>query len=433
MYLGIDFGTSGCRASVIDDEQQLIAEASQPLNPVEIAHGRRQQSASLWLQGLQNLFADLSGKLDLNQIRRLAIDGTSGSVLLCQRDGRVLTPALMYNDASSSQALEIIEQLCPEPEHITLSLSSGLAKALQLSQSLQGDDVLILNQVDYLSNYLAGEWGVSDYHNALKLGYDVEQLQWPEWISRCVDPQSLPRVLEPGQVFAKVDPELAEQFGLAGDCQICAGTTDANAAFIATGADQLGDAVTWLGSTLVVKLLNQQRVQDLGSGVYSHRLGQRWLCGGASNAGAGILLEFFSVEQLAEYSSRMDLDRPTGLDFYPLPAVGERFPINDPTKQPVISPRPASDIVFLQALLEGLSNIELRAYNKLVELGSRHPRRVLTSGGGAGNPHWTRMRQQRLRISVAPATHTQASYGSALLALQGLQPFQDLPTEPVSG
>ncbi len=425
MYLGIDFGTSGCRATVIGDQRQLVVEASRPLAPADNHDGRLQQSASAWVQGLQGLFAELSGQLDLKQIKRLAIDGTSGTILICDRRGHVLTPALMYHDTSSGQAIDVIKQHCPDSQHITLSPSSGLAKALQLGQSTTQGNQIILSQADYLANYLADAWGFSDYHNALKLGYDAQQLQWPEWISDCVDPQSLPRVLEPGQVFATIDPRLAARYGLVEDCQICAGSTDANAAFIATGCDQLGDAVTSLGTTLVVKLLNDKPVQDLASGVYSHKLGQYWLCGGASNAGAGILREFFTDDQLAEYSSRVDIEHPTGLDYYPLPAVGERFPVNDPAKQPLITPRPASDIEFLQALLEGLSNIERLAYNKLTELGARAPRRVLTSGGGAGNPQWTRMRQTLLGVAVEPANHTQASYGSALLALQGLQPYQD--------
>ena len=424
MYLGIDFGTSGCRASVIDQQQQLIAEASQPLAPADNDHGRLQQSAAVWLQGLARLLAELSTQLELTEIRRLAIDGTSGTILLCDRHGRVLTPALMYNDASSSEALAVIAEHCPEPEHITLSPSSGLVKALQLAHSRQADDFIILSQADYLSNYLAGTWGISDYHNALKLGYDVEHLQWPEWISDCIDVNALPRVLEPGQVFATIDPTFAAQFGLAPECQICAGSTDANAAFIATGCDQLGDAVTSLGTTLVVKLLNDQPVQDLATGVYSHRLGQRWLCGGASNAGAGILREYFTDLQLQDYSTRIDLEHPSGLDYYPLPATGERFPLNDPHKQPVITPRPESDVVFLQALLEGLSRIEGLAYARLIELGARSPRRILTSGGGAGNPQWAQMRQQLLGIPVAPAQHTQASYGSAVLACRGLQAYE---------
>lgn len=66
---------------------------------------------------------------------------------------------------------------------------------------------------------------------------------------------------------------------------MCAGTTDSIAAFLAAGVDAPGQAVTSLGSTLAIKLLSETRVDDARYGVYSHRLGDSWLVGGASNTG----------------------------------------------------------------------------------------------------------------------------------------------------
>jgi hypothetical protein len=89
----------------------------------------------------------------------------------------------------------------------------------------------------------------------------------------------------PGEPFAYIDPVVAKKLGLPPSVQIAAGTTDAVAGFIATGADQLGDAVTSLGTTLVVKQLTTQPIFAADHGVYSHRLGEHWLVGGASNSG----------------------------------------------------------------------------------------------------------------------------------------------------
>lgn len=80
----------------------------------------------------------------------------------------------------------------------------------------------------------------------------------------------------------------------------------------------------------------------------SHRLGDAWLVGGASNTGGAVLRRFFNDAQLAELTPRMDASRPTGLDYYPLTAPGERFPVNDPGLQPRLEPMPADDAVFLQ-------------------------------------------------------------------------------------
>ena len=424
MYLGIDFGTSGCRAVVINDHQQFIAKASQSLPAPDRQCGRVQQNVSIWLTGIDSLFQQLSKQLDLTQIKRLAIDGTSGTVLICNEQGKPLLPALMYNDSSSFEATQTIQQHCPESQHITMSLSSGLAKALQLCEDFPLTARLkILNQADFLSNHLCGKWGFSDYHNALKLGYDVEKLEWPDWIKGILPHHCLPEVFQPGDIIGSITEQFSHQYGLAKDCQICAGTTDANAAFLATQSSQLGDAVTSLGTTLVLKILNDKPISDLASGVYSHKLGSQWLTGGASNAGAGILREFFDDLQIELLSTQMHLNQPTGLEYYPLTGVGERFPFYDPGKKPVVKPRPDSDVVFLQALLEGLSQIEKMGYQKLHQLGTLKPQNIKTCGGGAKNPQWTKLRSQILNISVTKAEYSEACYGTALLALQGLTPY----------
>ncbi|MBT3203004.1 MAG: FGGY-family carbohydrate kinase [Gammaproteobacteria bacterium] len=425
MYLGIDFGTSGCRATVINDQKEIIAEVKQPLAPPDHQCGMIQQNASIWLQGLDDLFQQLSTKHDLKQIKRLAIDGTSGTVIICNSQGKPLLPALMYNDSSSFSASQVIKQQCPSSQHITMSLSAGLPKAIQLCEDFPDlDNIKILNQADFLSNRLCGKWGFSDYHNALKLGFDVQNMQWPEWIGKILPEHVLPEVLHPGEVIGQITTEFSLKYSLSEDCLICAGSTDANAAFIATESTQLGDAVTSIGTTLVLKILNDKPVEELSSGVYSHKLGNSWLVGGGSNAGAGILRQFFTDQQITDLSNEIDLNQPTGLNYYPLSRPGERFPYNDPHKEPVLQPRPDSDVEFLQALLEGLSQIEKTGYEKFHQIGALKPGHIKTCGGGAQNPKWTEMRHQLLNIPVKAASQTEASYGSALLALHGLKSYQ---------
>src|SRR4029077_17560168 len=93
-------------------------------------------------------------------------------------------------------------------------------------------------------------------------------------------------------------PAIAREIGLSPRTKIRVGTTDGIAAFLATGASTIGDAVTSLGTTLVVKVLAEKPVFDVASGVYSHRLGDRWLAGGASNSGGAALLAPFKPQRL---------------------------------------------------------------------------------------------------------------------------------------
>ncbi len=78
-----------------------------------------------------------------------------------------------------------------------------------------------------------------------------------------------------------------------------------------------------------------------------------------SNAGGAVLLKHFPLETLKTLIPRLQTDKPTGLNYYPLANPGERFPINDPMLAPQVDPRPDSDERFLQGLLEGLVEIEL--------------------------------------------------------------------------
>lgn len=92
--------------------------------------------------------------------------------------------------------------------------------------------------------------------------------------------------------------------------------------------------VTSLGSTLAVKLLSTSRIDDARYGVYSHRLDDKWLVGGASNTGGAVLRQIFTDEQLEHLSEQIDPMKTSPLDYYPLPTVGERFPVADPNMAP---------------------------------------------------------------------------------------------------
>ena len=267
----------------------------------------------------------------------------------------------------------------------------------------------------------SGRYGLSDENNALKLGYDVVERQWPDFVRTLgVQRGLLPEVLVPGTVVGPIAGWQAAAFGLSPDVQIVAGTTDGVAAFLATGASDAGDAVTSLGSTLVVKQLADRPLFDPASGVYSHRLGDLWLPGGASNSGGAALARFFDVEAIEQLSATLRPDQPTGLDYYPLPDVGERFPVNDPAKPSITEPRPEDDAVFLQGLLEGIAAIELLAYESLHRLGAPPLRRLRTVGGGAANPAWTAIRSRRLGgVELLDADNTEAAFGAARLARKG--------------
>jgi D-ribulokinase len=224
-------------------------------------------------------------------------------------------------------------------------------------------------------------------------------------------PFQLPQVMQSGAAIAPVLPGL----GFSNHCIIHAGTTDSIAAFIASGVQTPGEAVTSLGATLVLKLLSRSRVDDSRYGIYSHRLGDLWLVGGASNTGGAVLRQFFTDQQLQELS--LFIEGESCLDYHPLLKPGERFPINDPNLPPRLEPRPEQDRDFLHGLLEGMARIETRGYQLLQDLGATPLTQVYTAGGGAKNLVWNQIRSRHLNVPVLRSPQTAAAYGAAILAL----------------
>ncbi|MBC6479786.1 MAG: hypothetical protein GDA56_20385 [Hormoscilla sp. GM7CHS1pb] len=232
----------------------------------------------------------------------------------------------------------------------------------------------------------------------------------------------LPQVLAPGCPIGPIKPAIASSLSLPRDCIVCAGTTDSIAAFLASGARSPGEGVTSLGSTLVLKLLSTSPVHDARSGIYSHRLGNLWLVGGASNTGGAVLRQFFTDGELEYLSGKIDPVQASPLDYYPLPQTGDRFPINDPNLPPRLEPRPDNPVEFLHGLLESMARIEARGYQLLQQLGATVLSRVYTAGGGAKNPTWTAIRGRHLQVPMVTPVNRAAAYGTALLALRSVKP-----------
>lgn len=416
-FLGIDFGTSGARSCVIDSEGAIVAEDARDFGTLE-----EYERAGIWREALWDLVASLPPAIR-TQLSGIALDGTSGTVLACDEELSPRHPPLLYNDDRAVIEAALIAKTAT-PDHPAAAVTSGLAKVLWLKKRLGLTGArLYLNQADWLSGLLTGRVGFSDYHNALKMGLGLDELKWPAWVEYLADIDYLPVPVMPGTTLGRLSRTRASYLGVNRDCIVRAGTTDSIAAFLAACVHQSGEAVTSLGSTLVLKLLSDRRVESAEYGVYSHWFGDRWLAGGASNAGGAVLRQFFDDRQLGALSEQIDPAKPSALDYMPLPRAGERFPVNDPGLAPCLTPRPGDDVEFLHGLLESLTRIEARGYALLAELGATPLCEVRTAGGGANNPAWTQIRQRLLNVPVESARHTEAAYGAALLARDGVAIF----------
>jgi sugar (pentulose or hexulose) kinase len=417
LYLGMDFGTSGGRFTVIDEQGEIKAQGKREYPPF-----MKEESmgwASSWKATLFSLLEDIPVTVR-SLVSSISLDGTSATTLILNSEsGEVLCQPYLYNQ-SCPDALPEVKSIAPA-NHTVCSGTSTLCKLVSWwnTEVPNRESAVLLHQADWLLWLLHGRLGVSDYNNALKVGYDPESESYPSWLLGQPYSQLLPKVQAPGTSIGNLKESFTRQFGFPDDCIVCTGTTDSIAAFLAARATEPGKAVTSLGSTLAIKLLSTKRVDDARYGVYSHRLDDKWLVGGASNTGGAILRQLFSDEQLERLSQEINPMVGSPLDYYPLQSSGERFPIADPNLAPRLLPRPESDVEFLHGILESIARIEGKGYKLLKELGATEAEEVLTAGGGAKNDKWIKIRQRVLGLPVKKAVHTEASYGASLLALKG--------------
>ena len=422
-YIGIDVGTSGVRALCINADFSICHSTKATFDHF---NGNRSNPA-VWIQAVSHVLADILSCVDAASIAAVSIDGTSGTMIATAKDGSPLSMAKMYNDSCEEQA--VLEQISSHAPRSSAAhgASSGLAKAIQLSRI--SATAGIAHEADWITAALSGVIGLTDENNALKTGYDPVQSAWPDWIERTeMNSALLPKVLRAGEPIGPAIGYLAKSLGLSEKTLIVAGTTDGCASFLATGAQHPGEGVSVLGSTLTIKLLSDVPIFAPEYGIYSHNIGDTWLAGGASNSGGAVLAHHFSDTQLNELSSRIDISTNPGLDYYPLIKPGERFPINDNTLEPKITPRPTSDEEYLHGLLQGITDIEKLGFQRLTELGGPKLVTLRTVGGGAKNDTWTQLRAKALGVPLKDSMSVEAAMGAAILAKRGAAEAEVVPT-----
>ncbi len=452
IVLGIDVGTSGIRGCIVEkklssdrhkkrptevnqEKELLLYSASVALESPILNESNKSstQNPQLWIDGMNQLLLNLSEGFDLSRVTDLVLDATSSTVLLCNQQGKPLTEALMYNDQQAIEEANLIGQAPGfNPKSGATGASSSLAKVLLLLKRLKQNEAIathnsssatvqseqplyICHQIDFLNFFLSEQINTTDENNALKTGYDSINQAWPNWVKKILHLQNsqlkLPDVIRPGAILGRLSANITARYGFAESTSLHAGTTDSIAGFLASGADKIGDVVVSLGSTLAIKVISAVPIFSSEFGIYSHRLKNYWLVGGASNSGGAVLTEQFSIREItalisAIQFSKLTLPKTEQIAYYPLTKTGERFPIADSSFQPTMPSKPTQKMNlqapsveyqrYFLGLIHGLIQVEQLAYEKLQALGC-HPKQIYAVGGGLQNKLWMSLRTERLQ------------------------------------
>ena len=253
LVLGIDLGTSGIRTVVVSIHGELLDSRAKD-------YGGAFSNPQTWRDACADLIKAIPAQLRC-QLRALSVDGTSGTLLACDRNGCPLGEAIPYSQ--SCPDMQSALQTLVDPSNPAGSCSGSLARALQLVRC-HGAGVLLRHQADWISGWLLNDWRWGEEGNNLRLGWDLMTNRWPASFADQPWQQALPEIRRSGSILGTIAPNQAKAFGLADDLIIVAGTTDSNAAVLAADPKP-GDGITVLGTTLVMKCLQRRPCKLLAS------------------------------------------------------------------------------------------------------------------------------------------------------------------------
>lgn len=424
-FLGFDVGTQGARVVLLDVTGNEVGSREEGF--ALTAEAREEQSPTEWWTAcrrcLHNLLAEVAGTISLADIKAASVTSTSGTVIPLDAHNNPLHQALMYSDTRSAAAGRLCRAtaLAYHPEGYTgFNASSGLSKMVWFSNTFPAKTQKIakwIHATDFIIGQLSNHWGITDYTNALKSGYDVKENYWPTYIYEQlpIKKEWLPVVVPSGTPIGKLAPALAAEFSLSPELIIVAGMTDGCASQVASGAVNLGDWNTTIGTTLVIKGVTSQELKDPADRLYNHRHPAGfWMPGGASNTGADWVTKEFK-EDLTQLNEQAAALIPSGYLAYPLRQEGERFPFIAPQARG-FEPAGLSPAARFVANMEGVAYVERYAFEIIQQLSGEKVKAVFTAGGASNSDTWLTIRSNVLRLPIYKMRYVTGAVGAAILA-----------------
>ncbi|WP_159637307.1 FGGY-family carbohydrate kinase [Sphingobacterium composti Ten et al. 2007 non Yoo et al. 2007] len=424
-FFGVDVGTQGARVILVDEKGEIVGAGARKFSLDE--GFREEQSPDIWWNDcvdiIDDIIQNLSVEVDKKAIRAISVTSTSGTVIPLDKQNIPLHKAIMYSDPRSAEQGKRIKELAQRinPNAYTgFNASSGISKMLWYIETYPNQVEQIATWVhasDYIVGKLSGHYRVTDYTNVLKSAYDLEKLQWTEFLVTELGLKKdwLQEVVPSGSVVGKLDKTLAKRWGV-NELDVVVGITDGCASQMASGAVSPGDWNTTIGTTLVIKGVTKNQVIDPLGRLYSHRHPEGyWMPGGASNTGADWISLDFQGEQLDQLNAQAEALIPTGLLAWPLKQEGERYPIMAANARK-IEPKVTDKTMLYTANLEGVAFVEKLAYAIIEDLSNEKVTAVYTAGGGSNSDVWLKIRASVLNVPIYKCKESSGALGAAIMA-----------------
>ena len=408
VFLGIDVGTSAVKALLVDEQQRVVARAEQALSISRPRPLWSEQDPGEWWDAVVRAVLALrqAAPDNFSGVRAVGLSGQMHGAVLLDRAGKVLRPAILWNDGRSLPQCEELERLVPGLGNIAgVPAMPGFTapKLLWLRQhepQVFPRIATVLLPKDYVRYRLTGELATDVSDAAGTLWLDEGSRSWSAQILQAtgLSGAQMPRLLEGSQPSGVVSRGVASAWGLAPDVVVAAGAGDAAAGAVGIGAVSGGDAFASLGTSAqyFVCTAEYRPFPQAFVHAFCHAVPQRWyqmaamLNGASCLAWAAKLVGSDSIDALL---ARVEAGfRDAGsLLFLPY-LTGERTPHNDPYARGVFFGLQAetSTEALIQSVLEGVALSLAEAQDCLGAAGTQVAR-VAAIGGGSRSRLWMRI------------------------------------------
>ena len=454
MYLGLDLGTSGLKGLLIDDNQQVIAEASAPLTVSRPAEGWSEQAPAHWIGAAEAVLAELAAK-GLGAVRGIGLSGQMHGATLLSAADDVLRPCILWNDTRShAEAAE----LDSDPDFRAISgnivfpgfTAPKLLWVARHEPEIFAKTARVLLPKDYLRLWLTGEHVAEMSDAAGTSWFDTGARDWSDVLlaKSGMSRAQMPRLVEGSEVSGVLRPELAARFGLPSGVVVAGGAGDNAASGIGVGVVKAGQAFVSLGTSGVLFAANDGYQPDAATAVHTfcHALPNAWHQMGVILAATDALNWFARLagsDAATLTGSLGDLQAPGKARFLPY-LGGERTPLNDAAiRGAFIGMEHATDqAAATRAVLEGVTFALRDCRDALAATGTRIDT-LLAVGGGTRSDYWLQSIATALGIPVSlpVAGDFAGAFGAARLGLMAatgagaeiaVQPAIERVIEPVA-
>src|SRR5580693_4949432 len=448
-WLGIDVGTGGTRALLVDQAGQMRHASTAPHEDVRMERvlWAEQRPENWWdaaRQAVRSVLAE--AKISGKDVRGIGLSGQMHGLVILDASQHVIRPALIWSDQRSQPQVDWINQTIGKDAVLRYTANPVLTgftlpKLLWVRDNEPRNFERVKTMVlpkDYVRFQLTGDFA-SDVSDASGTAlFDVVQRRWSfEMVDALgLDRGILARVYESSEVTGRVNEEAARETGLAPGTPVVAGGGDQASSAVGNGIVAPGVVSCTIGTSGVVFAHSDKPQYDPAGRVHTfcHAVKGAWHVMGVTQ-GAGLSLQWFR-NQLAPGTDYDTLTAeaataPAGSEgLYWLPyLMGERTPHLDATARGgwigLTARHTRADLI--RSLLEGVSYSQKDCLDIIEQMGVSI-RSVRASGGGARSPFWRQMLADVFgKRVVTLQTQEGSAYGAALLALVGTGVYASVP------